>query len=137
MRAMDAPEARLPTWLLRVPLVAVGCGLAISLAACGGSDPETAGDTASGATTSDPAGAASGEPACADIWVDGQELPRRYAGCTEDGETVKADKTSCSSGQVLVTYGDRFYAVLGGPVNETDGLSDDKDYRQAERSCLA
>ncbi len=119
-------------------MIVVGCGLAIALVGCGGSDPETAEDTTTTEQTSDAADAGgSGQPDCDEIWVDGQQLPQRYAGCLEGEETVKAEKQRCSSGQVLVTYDDRFYAVLGGPVNETDGLSDNKDYRQAESSCLA
>lgn len=139
MRAMDTPDVGPRARLLRVPLVALGCGLAVALAACGGSEEGSAEDPAAStsADASTDAGSSGGKPACSDVWIDGQELPQRYSGCTDDGEMVKADRTNCSSGQVLVVYADRFYAVLGGPVNETDGLAQDQDYRQAELSCLA
>lgn len=111
----------------------------MTLTACGGSDEGAAEDPATNTAADDSAdaGSSAGEPACSDVWIDGEELPQGYSGCTDDGEMVKADKTNCSSGQVLVIYADRFYAVLGGPVNETDGLAQDEDYRQAELSCLA
>lgn len=76
-------------------------------------------------------------PACAEVWVADSDLARGYRGCVEAGTAVPAEKQTCSSGQVLVTHDDRFYAVLGGPVNETDGLAEDADYGRARAACLA
>jgi hypothetical protein len=75
-------------------------------------------------------------PACADVWQDGKALPEGYRGCVEDGEWVKADAMQCDSGQVLVTYADRYYGATGAVVNDTGGaLDSSKDYRGALRSC--
>ena len=46
--------------------------------------------------------------------------------------------SSCSSGQRLGWYGDRYYAVLGGTVREAESLLDDDiGYRDAVASCRA
>ncbi len=79
-----------------------------------------------------------GTPACADVWTAGAVLPRTYSGCA-DGETyVPADKLGCSSGQRLVRYADRFYAIAGSDISEADGpLMKDKDYGSAAARCRA
>lgn len=78
--------------------------------------------------------AASG-PSCDEVWS-ADTLPDDYQGCVEDGALVEADRIDCESGQVLVTYGDRYYAVLGGPINDMGSpISESKQYRQAVRSC--
>lgn len=118
-------------------LVTVMLGGAL-LSACGANEPD-AGEEPSGST-----GSAAPEtadlpdwPACAEVWVAESELSPEYRGCLDDEVGVAAEKQRCSSGQVLVTYADRFYAVMGGPVNETEGLAEDSAYQRARDACVA
>ena len=117
-------------------LAAVGMAAGLLLmSSCGEDSSSTADDpsTASSSPTSD-----SGWPACSDVWVDGGTIPKSYKGCVgDDGTEVKADKQTCSSGQVLVTYDDSFYGVVGGPVNQADSLKTDSGYKGARTACLA
>jgi hypothetical protein len=77
-------------------------------------------------------------PGCADVWRDGAKLPRGYRGCVDGGELVERDVLTCSSGQRMIRYADRFYGVLGGTVHQTAGpLEKDRDYRAAFQSCKA
>lgn len=121
----------------------------LGTAACGSeeaAEPE-AGGSASEApsetpdpTDASPTGAApEGSPACADLWEDGNKLPRTYKGCADDaGALAQREGIRCSSGQVMVTFEDRYYGVLGGTIKGTDGpLEDDRDYRSSIRSCRA
>ncbi|HET7194656.1 MAG TPA: hypothetical protein VFI99_06650 [Nocardioides sp.] len=51
---------------------------------------------------------------------------------------MASDTLGCSSGQRMVRYGDHFYAVPGGTINETkSSLEDDRGYRKAVASCRA
>lgn len=126
----------------KVAAAVAAVAVLLLLAACGeesSTDDDGGADDPSGASTSQSADAATADwPACDEVWVDGAEIPGRYKGCLGDEGPVKADKFLCSSGQVLVSYGDRFYGVTGGPVNEVEGrLADDKTYAGAKQSCLA
>ena len=79
-------------------------------------------------------------PACGDVWVAGQALPKRYSGCfdAEKERWVQAMVYRCSSGQQLVTYRRTFYAAKGEKVNETDGpLARDPEFTKAMASCGA
>jgi hypothetical protein len=80
-----------------------------------------------------------GAPDCSEIWVDGGEIPVKYAGCNAtDGSFVRADLLNCSSGQRMVRFDDRFYGVQGGLVHESESvLEDDVGYRDAVASCRA
>ncbi len=134
-------------------LLAVGALVALfALSGCGEEQSEpTASDptstTSSEASTEATSGSASEstsatadptEPLCSDVWVDGARLARPYAGCFDGSAWVEADARNCSSGQILVTYSDRYYAAVGGPVNDTGGpLSDSTDYQTARTSCSA
>ncbi|WP_232679446.1 hypothetical protein [Nocardioides sp. R-C-SC26] len=103
-------------------------------------EPGSAGAaTPADATGSETSADATSGPPCVDIWKDGELLPRRYAGCTdEDGGWIAAAKRECSLGIPLITFGDAFYAVPGGPVNPTQGpVEKDRDYRSALASCTA
>jgi hypothetical protein len=117
--------------------------LALGLAGCGDSPAATDGvDGASSPSTSGPAGretAPPGTPDCEDVWQDGERLPRSYRGCVDaSGEYVVRDGLSCSSGQLMVRYDDRYYGVLAGTVHEAaEPLDQDRDYRTAVRSCRA
>ena len=118
-------------------LAAVGMAAGLLLmSSCGEDSSSTADDTSSDASTS--ASSDSGWPGCSDVWVDGGTIPKGYEGCVaDDGTEVKADKQTCSSGQVLVTYDDSGYGVVGGPVNLTDSLKTDSGYKGARQACLA
>ena len=119
-----------------VPVLALS---AVVLAGCGSDDGEAGKEpaAASGGGSSAPS-APSGTPACSEVWVDGSQLPRRYSGCTEDGTLVKPDVLGCESGQRMVRYADRYYAVFGGTVHEAStSLEKDREYRAAVLRCRA
>ncbi len=113
------------------------------LAGCGGEEPstsatdETSGPTSPSASEASPSAEEQGLPACAELWVDGADLPQPYKGCTEGETEVPADALGCSSGQKIIRYQDRFYAVPGGLIREVDdrGLDRDPDYRSAIATC--
>src|SRR5262249_54518855 len=74
-------------------------------------------------------------PFCSDVWVADTPLPASYKGCEEDGQAVAPQRRFCSSGQKIVTYDDRFYAVLGHDVQETDSLKTDRDFQRTMAVC--
>lgn len=96
-------------------------------------------DTATADTaTAEPEGeqVPAGTPRCASVWRDGARIPRDYQGCVEDGDLVERDVLGCSSGQRLVRHADRFYGVLGGPVQEVAGpLDSSREYTAVVRAC--
>jgi hypothetical protein len=95
-------------------------------------DPTTPAASPTDAETS----AAPEGPACADIWVEGAQLDRKYAGCVDDTGLVAPDKVGCSSGQTFVLYGDQYWAVKGGVVKyAADGRTDAKPYRVDMAAC--
>lgn len=114
----------------------------LSLAACGGQDADSADDppeTSSSAESPSGDPAPPGTPDCTEVWQEGETIPRGYQGCADEtGAFVERDVLGCSSGQRMVRYGDRFWGVLGGTVNEADGsLDDDRDYKASMRNCSA
>lgn len=117
-------------------LVAIPLGLAL-LAGCGDDADDVAKDPADSAgspSASRPVPA--GMPACQDVWKAGSTIPARYRGCVDGDTVVQAARRPCESGQVLVTYADAFYGVLGGPVNPVPGgLAKSPRYRQAKLAC--
>ncbi|TWG95133.1 hypothetical protein L615_000500000770 [Nocardioides sp. J9] len=116
------------------------------LAGCGSDDSGTADDSTSPSATESSSDAASespvaeqvpaGTPECADVWSAGATLPRGYKGCAQDGALVKPDRLGCSSGQALVRYDDRFWAVRGGRIagGETP-LADSEEYTEQVAIC--
>lgn len=115
----------------------------LGLTSCGEEEEPVATEPTSSATeetSEEPSGepVPPGTAACSEVWVGDAELPRSYKGCEEDGAYVKADGLGCSSGQRIVRYADRFYAVPGGTIHETDGpLEQDREYQAAVRRCRA
>ena len=126
------------------------------LSACGGDSGSSAADPADTASvsdspsdtlsdtpssseaTADPSSEAPDWPACDSIWVEGQKIPGGYKGCLDGSDQVAADNLSCSSGQRIVRYADRFYGVAGGKIYETTGpLDKDKGYLKMVRTCRA
>lgn len=84
-----------------------------------------------------PQGSAPALPDCSDVWKGDKLLPRGYQGCTEkSGEVAAGKPRGCSSGQSLVTYGGRYYAVLGGPINDVGSLDKSAKWKKISRSCV-
>ena len=50
---------------------------------------------------------------------------------------MKPDRIRCSFGLVIVTYDDRFYAVPGDQINESESLENDRDFTRTVNSCQA
>lgn len=119
--------------------------LALSLTACGSDDATVADAPTAPAATESEAGAsaspsaAADAPSCEETWRAGSKLPRPYRGCLDEaGELVEPDRLPCSSGQVIMRQGDRWYAVPGGLIYEVaDGLDNDEDYVAAVARCRA
>ena len=128
---------------LRVRAVTCAALAACVLASCGQQDGEGAAEEQprpeSSSSSSAGEEAPSGTPDCSEVWQQGGAIPRGYQGCADEtGTYVERDALGCSSGQRMVRYGDRFWGVLGGTVNEAQGsLEDDRDYRISMRSCTA
>ena len=122
-----------------VPVVAAV--VAVVAAGCGSDDADPS--TAPVATASETASSAASVPAgtlpCAAVWEDGATLSRPYVGCVDDsGQLVPSDPLACSSGQKIIRYDDRFYAVPGGTIHAADApLSEDSEYRSAALRCRA
>jgi hypothetical protein len=56
----------------------------------------------------------------------------------QDAVYVPQDALGCESGQHIVRYADRFYAVPGGTVHAaTSPLNGDRKYRAAVYRCRA
>ena len=103
----------------------------VLLAGCGSDDSGNAAEdpgsdsstpaTPSTPISSDTAPAGPPLPACGDIWKVGATLPESYIGCDQGGTQMPAETFECSSGQILVTYGDTYWAVLEGKVQQAKG----------------
>src|SRR5689334_19504312 len=101
-----------------------------ALAGCG--DDDGSGSEAAGTPTPTHS---TDLPFCSDVWVADQPLPASYKGCEEDGQAVAPQRRFCASGQKIVTYDDRFYAVLGHDVQETESLKTDRDFKRTMTVC--
>lgn len=128
-------------------------GLGVTACGTDDADTDTAGEPSASTPASTPSGSAAkpgrsdrsaGEkvpddaPECGEVWREGATLPRIYPGCVAEGAFVESDRLSCSSGQRMVRYDNRFYAVPGGTVREArPTLAKDRDYRDALASCRA
>jgi hypothetical protein len=122
----------------------VGLGLVLAVAGCG-SAPASPGSTVatapvSAATTPPPTpsptptvGAA--YPSCASVWVAGKKLSDHYAGCTTAGAAVLAHEMYCESGQHLVVFRNRFFAVRSGKIFASRDARRDPRYRQILTLC--
>jgi len=126
---MSSPRV---SWL-RLGLLVVPLGLA-GLTACGNGSGDVAKDPAT--HSSSPAASGAALPACSDVWKAGGTIPKTYRGCMDGATTVPAHRQPCASGQVIVTYADSYYGVLGGPVNPVSGgLKNSAKYRSATGAC--
>jgi len=75
----------------------------------------------------------SGSTDCADVWIEGANLPADYDGCQEGGKRVLAAIFECTDGPGLTGYDERLYAFLGGEIMPT---SDGDAYAAAFADCL-
>jgi len=77
-----------------------------------------------------------GTPACSQVWVSGQTLPKNYNGCTNRKMFVAPVTHECTDGSSLTTYDDKFYALLGGPISKAQTeIADDPAYKRVLNSC--
>lgn len=74
-------------------------------------------------------------PDCAAVWSNGAKLPNGYKGCVAGEEYVRADTLSCSSGQGIVKYDDRFWAVRGGTIAQADDIYESDLYLDSVARC--
>jgi hypothetical protein len=76
-------------------------------------------------------------PSCSDVWQTGETLPEDYDGCVIEGNEVKVfSPTECPSGTQHATYEDRWYAVLGGEIQESKAsIYSDKGYARFRETC--
>jgi len=137
--------------------VAVLAGLQLA-AACGSDDTASDSEASTGAPTGSstaPSTSASVSPSapstsaspsaspapaswsgCATVWKGGARLPAAYPGCAESGTAVPAHRIDCSSGQVVVTYAEHFFAVPGGLIKHTSReLKNSPTYAAAIATC--
>lgn len=115
------------------------------LGACGnesGTDPSATDPTstsspepASESTSSSPEPGAL--PECADVWIDGEDLPKDYTACTTDGETIKPAKRTCGYGAKFLEQDGRFFAMLGKTITDAGDLETDEEYQQLLATCQA
>ena len=123
---------------LRAPLTAIAFTATLALlGACGdsASDKMPAADDAASDTPTVPS---SDLPACSDVWQEGADLPKKYKGCSVDGEAVETERVSCSSGQRIYLYDDHYWAVRGHVISfAEDGLTEDAKYTDVMYSCRA
>ncbi len=115
-------------------LVLAGCGSSSSTVA---TDPATTPSASTHATS--PTHSASpipgNVPACSKVWHSGARLPASYPGCHVGATMVTADRLSCSSGQRIVRYDNRFYAVPGGVIHHSQDLRHNRTYLHSIRVC--
>ena len=133
MRAMAvarAPRGHFVV-LAMLGLLVTGCG---SEQQSGTAGPSSGGPSVSGNGPSAPPGTQQ----CASVWKDGVTLDRRYRGCLDGAAFVPRDALGCESGQFIIRYADRYYAVPGGTVHAaTTPLDRDRHYRAAVYRCRA
>lgn len=80
---------------------------------------------------------ANGLPVCADVWVDGLDLPKDYTACSEDGTAVKPEKKMCGFGSPMIIHEDRYYALRGNRVNDVGDTATSEQFQSALAACQA
>ena len=76
-------------------------------------------------------------PECADVWVDGQDLPKDYKACTTDGETIKPVRHTCGYGATFIEHEGRFFAMKGNRITDAGDLETSDEYQQLLTTCQA
>lgn len=65
----------------------------------------------------DGGGGSDGVPSCSEVWVEGERLPKDYAGCLDGGMTVLPELKPCQEPDLSWTIHDgRLAAVLGEEI---------------------
>lgn len=102
------------------------------------SPTETPTESPSETTPAEPAtDPANGLPVCADVWVDGLDLPTDYTACSEDGTAVKPEKKMCGFGSPMIIHADRYYALRGNRVNDVGDTATSEQFQSALAACQA
>ena len=133
------------TLRIKIATVLVALCATVALGACGN---ETGTDEASDASSESQSESPSESPTetstepgalpeCADVWVDGQDLPKDYKACTTDGETIKPVRRTCGYGATFLEQDGRFYAMKGHPVTDAGDLETNDEYQQLLTTCQA
>ena len=140
MKARGSLTALLPVALVVLLGLLSACGDDSASSAADPADTPSVTDTPSEPATdvtTDPAEPPDW-PACETVWVEGGKIPTRYRGCLEGDNAVASDNLSCSSGQRIVRYQEKFFGVAGGTIYEAMGtLEKDKQYLKMVRTCRA
>lgn len=122
--------------------IAAAVALLSALGACGSDDSTKTPVADPGAST--PVASATptesaipaGTPACDEVWQEGETLPKAYRDCVSAEETlVTPERIKCSSGQVILTHADMFWAVAKGEIHRADNLNSDKGFQKAMSTC--
>lgn len=124
--------------------LAVLCAVAV-LGACGtesgteqsAADPTSASSPEPGSESSSASPEPGALPECADVWVDGEDLPKDYKACTTDGETIKPVKRACGYGAKFLEHDGRYFAMLGNRITDAGDLETNEDYQQLLATCQA
>lgn len=133
------------TLRIKIAPVLVALCATVALGACGNeADTDQASDSTSestGETPSESPTETSTEPGalpeCADVWVDGQDLPKDYKACTTDGETIKPVRHTCGYGATFFEHDGRFFALRGNPITDAGDLETSDQYQQLLTTCQA
>jgi hypothetical protein len=141
MKARGTLAALLPVALVVLLGLLSACGDDSASSAADPADTPSVSDTpsepATTDATTDPAEPPDW-PACETLWVEGGKIPARYQGCLEGSNAVAADNLSCSSGQRIVRYQEKFFGTAGGTIYQATGpLEKDKQYLKMVRTCRA
>lgn len=85
----------------------------------------------------DGGGGSDGVPSCSEVWVEGERLPKGYAGCLDGGMLVVPELIPCQDADVRwTTYDGRLAAVLGEEIFSVSEPGDDSDaYSSIMLSC--
>lgn len=123
--------------------------LAVALTGCGddatseAADPRAtpASDTSTATVPDAPATTKTPKPKpvlpdCADVWVEGNVLPKKYRGCEDAKGKVSKSVRGCSIGSKLGQYGDQYYAILGRDiVRALPSRNENQDYLDLLETC--
>ena len=144
MKARGTLTALLPVALVVLLGLLSACGDDSASSAADPADTPSVTDTPSAPVTDEPTSTdvtssptePPNWPSCETVWVEGGKIPSRYQGCLEGDDAVAADNLSCSSGQRIVRYQEKFFGVAGGLIHEVMGAMDkDKEYLKMVRRC--
>lgn len=129
------------TLRIKIAAVLVALCATVALGACGNdAGPEEASESTSESPSESPSETSTEPgalPDCADVWVDGQDLPKDYQACTTDGETIKPVKRTCGYGAKFLEQDGRFYAMLGNRITDAGDLETNEEYQQLLATCQA